>query len=154
MSSTHSHTIIKTGISQNVFLKNTKVAVSTPQRLGPPQHSPSHSIYEATQNRVNAKSSKESPDPPSMAAVWDKTDTGICSTMKLHLPVVFVTMATFTHMALVSGISCDSNCAACWKDNDTKGTDIKFSCNDKNDCGSACPSGYHGIHCASPLRCM
>ena len=38
-------------------------------------------------------------------------------------------------------------CAACWKDNDNIGTDIKFSYADNGACGGVCLSGYNGIHC-------
>ena len=74
--------------------------------------------------------------------------------MKLCLLVALVTTATFTYMAPVLGLTltCDSNCAACWKDGDTTGADTKFTCNN-NDCGATCPAGYNDIHCAKYYRC-
>ena len=74
------------------------------------------------------------------------------SIMRLYLQVSLSIMATFTHMVLVLGLKCSSGCAACWKDNDLSGTDTKFSCS--GDCGSTCPPGYHGIHCAKYSRCV
>jgi len=71
-----------------------------------------------------------------------------------YLPVALVTFATFIHTALASGLQCSTDCAACWKDG-SPGTDIKFVCNkNSHDCGSACPTGYSGIHCASNWRCV
>ncbi|KAF8427916.1 hypothetical protein EV426DRAFT_374591 [Tirmania nivea] len=69
--------------------------------------------------------------------------------MKLSLEVALVAAASIIQIA--AGVKCDSNCAACWK-NGSPGVDIKFSC-DGSHCGSACPEGYHGIHCAKSERC-
>jgi hypothetical protein len=53
----------------------------------------------------------------------------------------------------VVGITCDTDCAACWKTG-SPGIDTKFSCRSDNyDCGKTCPSGYQGIHCAKVNRC-
>ena len=76
------------------------------------------------------------------------------STMRLYLHVSLSVMATFTHMVLVLGLKCSSGCAACWKDNDPNGVDTKFSCSFTGDCGSTCPPGYNGIHCANYSRCL
>ena len=38
--------------------------------------------------------------------------------MKLNAQVTLVIASSFTHMALVSGLTCAGNFAACWKDND------------------------------------
>lgn len=77
--------------------------------------------------------------------------------MKLSIQVALVIAASLTHTALVSGLQCGTGCAACWKDNNSDGTDIKFQCNEKapnnKDCGKGCPSGYNGIHCAAWERC-
>ena len=73
--------------------------------------------------------------------------------MKLSLRVTLViTLASFTHTVQVLGKHCDSYCAACWKDG-SPGVDIKFSCMN-GDCGTGCPSGYSGIHCAKGERCL
>ena len=71
--------------------------------------------------------------------------------MKLGLQVALIILAS-PHMALVLGLACDSDCAACWLDGDTHGTDIKFTCREGH-CGSKCPAGYNGIHCAKTERC-
>ena len=74
--------------------------------------------------------------------------------MKPCLQVALFILAASMHIALVQGIKCSSNCAACWKDNDTDGVDTKFICNGREgDCGDTCPPGYHGIHCAGWERC-
>ena len=77
------------------------------------------------------------------------TNAGVHSTMKLYLPV---TLAIMTHTALVFGLKCSSDCAACWKDN-TPGVDIKWACDDQQ-CGDACPAGYNSPHCATKRRCL
>ena len=88
---------------------------------------------------------------PSPATVWDwPVDVKISSTMKLYLGIAIVA-AGFIYT--VAGIICNSDCAACWKDNDSDGTDIKFSCRYRN-CGWACPEGYSRIHCARAERCQ
>ena len=70
--------------------------------------------------------------------------------MKIFLVALFV--AGFIHIA--AGISCGSGCAACWKDGGLNGADIKFACyGDREGCGSVCPDGYSGIHCAKSSRC-
>ena len=70
--------------------------------------------------------------------------------MKLRL-VAFV-VANFVHMA--AGLSCSTGCAACWLNGNTNGVDIKFACyGDKEGCGSRCPDGYSGMHCATSNRC-
>lgn len=72
--------------------------------------------------------------------------------MKLYLQIVLGLTATLlTQMALVSGLSCNSNCAACWKDN-SPGEDTKFVC-DNGNCGDNCPFGFNSIHCADFDRC-
>ena len=76
--------------------------------------------------------------------------------MKLSLPAAIVIAVTFIHTTLVLGLNCGSDCAACWKDNDPNGADIKFKCviNLPNrECGSTCPAGYSRIHCAEWERC-
>lgn len=75
--------------------------------------------------------------------------------MKMYLPTTVGVVASFTHMALVFGLTCDNYCAACWKTGST-GVDIKFSCVDSGityDCGDKCPTGYENIHCAKWQRC-
>ena len=72
-----------------------------------------------------------------------------------YLQVILVFTTTFTHMVTVSGFSlqCDSNCAACWKNGDSRsGEDTKFLCNNSF-CGGTCPEGYGWLHCASSERC-
>ena len=69
--------------------------------------------------------------------------------MKVYLQVALVMIA---HAALVLGMKCSSNCAACWQDNDTHGKDIKFNCIG-NHCGDSCPPNFHGLHCADSKRC-
>jgi len=61
--------------------------------------------------------------------------------------------AGFIQMAM--GITCYSDCAACWKDDGSPGEDIKFSCdaNSDYDCGDQCPTSYSDIHCARDYRC-
>ena len=75
--------------------------------------------------------------------------------MKLYIiQVALVITAALGHLALlVSGISCGSACAACWKNDDNNGVDTKFFCK-LGRCGDACPDGYHGIHCARFSRCV
>ena len=82
------------------------------------------------------------------------TEAGVCSTMKLYVGVTLVVVASLIHTAM--GLSCEDLCAACWKDNDPNGTDIKMQCNAKfsGGCGNTCPSGYSGIHCAQSKRCQ
>ena len=77
--------------------------------------------------------------------------------MKLDLWVILVLTASFTNMALVSGIvissfRCNSDCAACWKDGEP-GVDTKMSCH-KNVCSKDCPAGYNTKHCAKIKRCL
>ena len=69
--------------------------------------------------------------------------------MKLYLQV---TLVIVSHMVLVSGLQCGSQCAACWKD-DTPGVDIKVTCGYDGWCGETCPQGYHDLHCAKWARC-
>ena len=79
------------------------------------------------------------------------TDTAVRSRMKLHLGVTLVVnVAGFIHVTV--GLSCTSGCAACWLNGDTTGLDTKFRC-PESDCGSDCPSGYNGMHCARTSRC-
>ena len=70
---------------------------------------------------------------------------------QVALAIIF--MVAFSHMALVLGLECNSDCAACWKIGDTTGVDTKFSCNNGY-CGTVCPEGYHDIHCARDSRCL
>lgn len=73
--------------------------------------------------------------------------------MRLDLQIALVIATTLTHTALVLGLTCDSACAACWKDN-APGVDTKFACDPlTGKCGSTCPEGYHWIHCATYARC-
>ena len=53
------------------------------------------------------------------------------------------------------GLHCDSGCSACWKDNDSSGTDIKIACGADNrwECTTGCPTGYSDQHCAENERC-
>jgi len=52
------------------------------------------------------------------------------------------------------GLQCGSSCAACWKDDDPNGADIKISCSSVNGyCGDKCPKWYHDLHCAKYARC-
>lgn len=90
--------------------------------------------------------------PPSGNAMG-QTDAGVHSIMKLYLRVALVIIASLTHMALVLGKKCDSRCAACWKDNNNDGVDIKFTCGSDYNCGDSCPSGYSRLHCAKWERC-
>jgi len=70
----------------------------------------------------------------------------------MELFLVALLVASF--IRVTGGISCGSGCAACWKDGDTTGVDIKFACyGDKEGCGSRCPGGYSGMHCAKTSRC-
>ncbi|RPB26516.1 hypothetical protein L211DRAFT_835338 [Terfezia boudieri ATCC MYA-4762] len=71
--------------------------------------------------------------------------------MKLSLSVALMINATF-FIRIGAGLSCDSSCAACWKDG-VSGVDTKFSCDDNGHCGNTCPPGYHGMHCARASRC-
>ena len=73
--------------------------------------------------------------------------------MNLYILVTLVIAATFSHMALVFGFECSSNCAACWKTGDETGVDTKISC-DNGICDTACPYGYERIHCAKSKRCQ
>ncbi len=50
-----------------------------------------------------------------------------------------------------AGITCGSDCVACWKIGSTTGEDIKFNCNLVGGC--RCPSGYDRMHCATESRC-
>lgn len=73
--------------------------------------------------------------------------------MKFHryLGVALVITASFIHTG--PAMACSSNCAACWKDGDTNGADIKPACTN-GQCGTRCPTGYSGAHCAKEARCM
>lgn len=78
------------------------------------------------------------------------TYIGVRSRMKLSL----ATWVVVNSIHMVAGISCGSGCAACWKDGDQNGADVKFACyGDREGCGSRCPDGYSGIHCAKSSRC-
>ena len=68
--------------------------------------------------------------------------------MQLFLGHVFAFTAGSIHRVI--GVQCSSYCAACWKDNDSTGVDIKFS-NEQENFGGWCPPGYH---CAKDARCM
>ena len=69
--------------------------------------------------------------------------------------LVFIAMSLIQPAA---GIDCQSTCAACWRDNDNTGKDIKVQCYPKADnqggCGDACPDGFSRIHCAKKERCQ
>jgi len=107
-----------------------------------------NAINEVTQSRVCAKSSKLS-----LFTCSSGNYLTLCiSTMKLHLGIALVVNAA-GFIYTTTGLRCGSDCAACWKDGDPDGVDTKFSCSDK-ECGSVCPPGYHGIHCAKNSRCM
>lgn len=78
--------------------------------------------------------------------------------MYLGAPLIVVT-SLIQHTA---GLFCDSGCAACWRDGDKTGKDIKFQCylksdtnkeNSKKGCGTVCPEGFSGMHCAKWERC-
>ena len=71
--------------------------------------------------------------------------------MKLYLCLALVAAAGFIHTA-TAGLRCDSACAACWKNGDLNGVDIKFTC-EEHTCGSVCPEGYNTLHCAKASRC-
>ena len=76
--------------------------------------------------------------------------------MRMYLVVALVVMASFIPVGAwrkAPGLWCHSDCAACWKDNDPNGVDIKFTCDDEI-CGWTCPDGYHGLHCAKNGRCV
>ena len=150
-----------------IQLKTEAQALHLPKaNTSPPwsqQHPPSLSFiykvlpYQATRAQVRAKENSSRKFFPGPAIPRSRlTDAGrilVFSSMKVYLPAAsVVTLATLTYTALVSGMACDSNCAACWKDG-SSGVDIKFSCIN-NDCGSACPTGYSGMHCATKLRCV
>lgn len=117
----------------------------------------------AKRSRVSAKPSQLTPllpRPPSLVSSngvgkYIEADAEVRSIMKFYLPATLVVAATFTHMALVSGLSCDSGCAACWKIG-SPGIDTKILCPDngnKKECGNSCPSGYNRLHCANWYRC-
>lgn len=76
--------------------------------------------------------------------------------MKFSIALSMLLASGFIQTAV--GIKCDSGCAACWKDNDSNGVDIKLSCGGGNlaagQCGDKCPTGYGRIHCAKAARCM
>lgn len=73
------------------------------------------------------------------------------SQMKLYQGAAFVVTAHYIHTAVA--LYCSSSCAACWKDNNKDGVDIKFWCT-KGECGTACPQGYSRMHCANKARCV
>ena len=68
----------------------------------------------------------------------------VCPQFALLLAAGFIQMA--------AGLTCESNCAACYKDN-SPGVDIKFCCGPGNHCGRSCPPGYSDLHCAKGVRC-
>ena len=79
------------------------------------------------------------------------TVAGDHSKMKMHHGVTLIGTASYIHM--IVALRCSSSCAACWKDNDSNGVDIKFWCT-RGNCGTACPTGYSRIHCANKARCV
>lgn len=97
------------------------------------------------------------PSPPQTQSLLSANGVGRTegrSTMKLCPQAVLVVVASsFAYTVLVLGLKCGSNCSACWKDGDTTGVDTKFSC-DRDQCGDACPTGYHDMHCARSERCL
>ena len=144
--STHPRTVINAGTVQtewSIFPYQKYWSRSLRNDSGPSEYPPPSTQLNL---RSQTKSSKL------VVTVWDELNTGVRSTMKLCLQVTLVITAIFTNMALVSGLSCDSNCAACWKVDDITGEDTKFTCNNGH-CGSTCPPGYNGIHCARYERC-
>jgi len=65
-----------------------------------------------------------------------------------------VAVASFIHTTVVDGLVCEDLCAACWKDGDPNGVDIKMRCEARNKgCAKNCPSGYSRMHCAQYKRC-
>lgn len=113
-----------------------------------------HAIHKAIRSQITSRSSDPvlpRPRVSSAATVWDELSH---RTMKLCPQAVLVAVAsTFAYTVLVLGLKCGSNCSACWKDGDTTGVDTKFSC-DRDQCGDACPTGYHDMHCAKSERCL
>lgn len=94
--------------------------------------------------------------------VWEQTEDVIVFFFLVrsimtppYLAALMVVAAGLLHT--VAGLSCPAGCVACWKDNDTHGVDTKWSCPQVagrwQDCGSGCPPGYNGLHCADGKRC-
>ena len=71
--------------------------------------------------------------------------------MKFSMALSMFLASGFIQTAV--GIQCDSQCAACWKNNNSNGADIKIRCG-SNDCGNSCPTGYSDLHCAKAFRCV
>ncbi|KAF8422262.1 hypothetical protein EV426DRAFT_606738, partial [Tirmania nivea] len=71
--------------------------------------------------------------------------------MQLYLGFALVLNAAI-FIRTAAGLSCDSSCAACWRDG-SPGVDTKFSCDSNGHCGNTCPPGYNSIHCARASRC-
>ena len=58
----------------------------------------------------------------------------------------------FSVIRTAAGISCGSQCAACWKIGQP-GVDIKIACDWGAECHN-CPPDYDNIHCAKSARCQ
>ena len=86
-----------------------------------------------------------------MVFQWQLTEVEVHSQMKLYLGIVTL-VATAAFIPVIAGLKCDSTCAVCFKDNDSSGSMIKFSCPSGN-CGDACPKTYHGIQCTAKNGC-
>ncbi len=71
--------------------------------------------------------------------------------MKL-LSVALSLLFSAAFIQTAAGITCDSNCSACWKIG-SPGVDVKIGCW-ANNCPGSCPDGYENIHCAKWQRCM
>ena len=75
------------------------------------------------------------------------------ASMKVHSVALSLFFAAGFLQTTV-GLKCNSYCAACWLDNNDTGVDLKIACSDDKVCIAACPSGYHGLHCATYRRCL
>jgi len=77
------------------------------------------------------------------------------ATVLQHTPMKVLSVAlgiffTTGFIQTTMGLTCGTDCAACWLDNNSNGVDIKMICD--GECPK-CPSGYSRQHCAEERRC-
>ena len=110
------------------------------------EHSPSHCYKgwhclnpygKSSRKSSSTKSTQvvlQNPPHPSLDSIRTNWTPRFRTKMKLYLQAALILTSTFTNIGLVSSITCRSNCAACWND-DNSDVDIKFTCDD-GDCGT------------------